>query len=254
MTSHPVTIIGHRGAALRAPENTLASFRRALADGADGVECDVHLSADASIVVMHDETIDRTVDPSSPRATGALAELTRAELDEVQLEGGEHVPSLAELLALLDEHAASARRVTPLQAYVEVKAVPAAEAVARALAGRPGMTVISFHVEALEAVRRTVPEIPLGFLVETPDAQALATRERIGAEWLAVDVEAITPEAVEAVHAAGARVNVWTVNTPQQARRAVASGADSISTDDPAWLRALLAEGMSADHDGRDAR
>src|SRR5690625_3933104 len=73
-------VVGHRGAALVSPENTLASFRRALDDGAQLLECDVHLSADGELVVMHDQTIDRTAEASSPLRSGAIAELTRAEL------------------------------------------------------------------------------------------------------------------------------------------------------------------------------
>ena len=82
-------IVGHRGASAHAPENTLAAFRRGIEDGAQVLECDVHLSADGHVVVMHDETIDRTAAPDSPRRTGAIGDLTRAELDTVLLADGE---------------------------------------------------------------------------------------------------------------------------------------------------------------------
>ena len=121
-------VVGHRGAPAHAPENTLAAFRRALADGAELLECDVHLSADGHVVVMHDETIDRTAAADSPRRTGAIGELTRAELDEVLLEGGEKVPSLEELLAL-----------TTVPVFIEVKAAAAASAVATPATAIAGM-------------------------------------------------------------------------------------------------------------------
>ena len=75
MTRAQPLVVGHRGAAHLAPENTLSSFRRALADGADLLECDVHLSRDGQVIVMHDETIDRTAGPDSPLRTGAIASL-----------------------------------------------------------------------------------------------------------------------------------------------------------------------------------
>ena len=121
---HPArpVIVGHRGASAHAPENTLAAFRRAIEDGAQLLECDVHLSADGEVIVMHDETIDRTAAADSPLRSGAIGDLTRAELDTVVLEGGEHVPSLSALLEMT---------VVPL--FIEVKAPAAAAAVAALL-------------------------------------------------------------------------------------------------------------------------
>ena len=129
MTTHPRPsaphrpgIVGHRGASAHAPENTLAAFRRALEDGAQLLECDVHLSADGQVVVMHDETVDRTAAPDSPLRTGAISDLTRAQLDAVLLADGERVPSLAELLEM-----------TTAPLFIEVKVASAAKAVAELL-------------------------------------------------------------------------------------------------------------------------
>src|SRR5699024_877732 len=148
-------IVGHRGAALVQPENTLASFRRAVADGADILECDVHLSADDHLVVIHDKTIDRTAADDSPRRTGAIADLTRAELDEVRLAGGSSIPALEDVLDI------AAAAGTPI--YVEVKAVAAASRTVQLLldrglargAGDPDQApawIISFSLEALRIV------------------------------------------------------------------------------------------------------
>ncbi|MGO2585664.1 MAG: glycerophosphodiester phosphodiesterase, partial [Brachybacterium tyrofermentans] len=143
-------IVGHRGASAHAPENTLAAFRRGIEDGAQVLECDVHLSADGHVVVMHDETIDRTAAPDSPRRTGAIGDLTRAELDTVLLADGEKVPSLEELLAM-----------TTVPIFIEVKVAAAAKAVAELLRALPvgspaaASTVISFHPDALSEIRRS---------------------------------------------------------------------------------------------------
>lgn len=228
-------VVGHRGAAAHAPENTLASFRRALADGAELLECDVHLSRDGQAVVIHDETVDRTAQDASPRRSGAVADLSRADLDEVLLPGGERIPALAELLAL-----------TTVPVFVEVKAVPAARVVAELLRDLPpdspaaGSTVISFHAEALAQVRR-VSGIPVSYLVRDLTPQAVRTAVRLGAVGIGPAVAALTRDAAATARAAGLRVNPWTVNTAEQLQRALDCGADTITTDDPAWARRELA-------------
>ncbi|WP_245822974.1 glycerophosphodiester phosphodiesterase [Brachybacterium avium] len=167
-------IVGHRGASAHAPENTLSAFRRALEDGAQLLECDVHLSADGEVVVMHDETIDRTAAADSPLRSGAIGDLTRAELDTVLLEGGERIPSLAELLEM-----------TTAPVFIEVKVAAAAKAVAELLQGLPAgtpaadSTVISFHVDALAEIRRAT-DTPVSYLVEQVDEQAIATARELG--------------------------------------------------------------------------
>ena len=95
-------VVGHRGAPAHAPENTLAAFRRALADGAELLECDVHLSADGHVVVMHDETIDRT-----SNGVGNLADYTLSQLKEFDFSAGHPeftnvaIPTLAEVFDVL---------------------------------------------------------------------------------------------------------------------------------------------------------
>lgn len=250
-------VVGHRGAALLEPENTLRSFRRALADGVDTLECDVHLTRDGHVAVMHDATIDRTADASSPRPTGALAELTQAELDEVRLPRGEVVPSLEELLALLDETGPQSP-TEPAQSpteppqcaprlLVEVKAPDAAAAVCRLVTEREDVAVISFHPEALATVRELAPGTPVVLVADHGDA-AVALAHDLGAHGVALDVDHVSAADVARAHGLGLEVNVWTANTEDQLRRGLEAGADSISSDDPAWAirqRERLASGNS---------
>ena len=227
-------IVGHRGAAAHAPENTLASFRRALEDGAQLLECDVHLSADGQVVVMHDETIDRTADAASPLATGAIGDLTRAELDKVQLAEGEKIPSLEELLA-----------VTTAPVFIEVKVAAAARAVAEQLRALPegspaaASTVISFHADALAEIRRTT-DTPVSYLVEQIDERALETARELGAAGVGPSIRGLSLRAAEAARTAGLQVNPWTVNRPEQLAVALACRVDTITTDDPAWVQREL--------------
>ena len=228
-------IVGHRGASAHAPENTLAAFRRAIEDGAQLLECDVHLSADDEVVVMHDETIDRTAAADSPRRSGAIGELTRAELDTVLLEDGEKVPSLAELL-----------ETTTVPLFIEVKVAGAGEAVAGQLAALPEdspakvSTVISFHAEALEAIRRGSPGTPVSYLVEQITEQTIRTAKDLGAAGIGPAIDGLALRAARAVHEAGMRLNPWTVNTAAQLEVALACGVDTITTDDPAWVQREL--------------
>ncbi|NMA75905.1 MAG: glycerophosphodiester phosphodiesterase [Actinomycetales bacterium] len=228
-------IVGHRGASAHAPENTLLAFRRAIEDGAQLLECDVHLSADGEVVVMHDETIDRTAAADSPLRTGAIGELTRAELDTVLLEEGEKVPSLAELLEM-----------TTVPVFIEVKVAGAGEAVAALLADLPAgspakaSTVISFHAEALEAIRRGSPDTSVSYLVGQVVEESIATARALGADGIGPAIDGLSLAAARAVHEAGLRLNPWTVNRPEQLSVALACGADSITTDDPAWVQREL--------------
>jgi glycerophosphoryl diester phosphodiesterase len=234
---HPArpAIVGHRGASAHAPENTLAAFRRAIEDGADLLECDVHLSADGEVTVMHDETVDRTAAADSPLRSGAIGELTRAELDTVLLGEGERIPSLAELL-----------ESTTVPVFIEVKVADAGEAVAAQLAALPedspakASTVISFHAEALEAIRRGSPGTPVSYLVEQVTEQTLRTALDLGAAGIGPSIEGLGLRAARAVHEVGLQLNPWTVNTAAQLEIALACGADTITTDDPAWVQREL--------------
>lgn len=227
-------IVGHRGASAHAPENTLLAFRRAIEDGAQLLECDVHLSADGQVVVMHDETIDRTAAEDSPLRTGAIGELTRAELDTVLLEEGERVPSLAELLEM-----------TTVPVFIEVKVAAAATAVAALLRALPdgapaaASTVISFHADALAEIRRGT-EVAVSYLVGQVDEQAITTARELGAAGIGPGIAGLSLRAAEVVHEAGLMLNPWTVNTSAQLEVALACGVDTITTDDPAWLQREL--------------
>lgn len=239
MTNLAPSIVGHRGASALAPENTLAAFQRAIEDGADLLECDVHLSADGHVMVMHDETIDRTADPSSPLRTGAIADLTRAELETVLLAEGERVPTLEELLEM-----------TTVPVFIEVKVAAAAEAVAALLREQPegspaaASTVISFHADALAAVRSRAGAA-VSYLVGQIDEASIRTAVEIGAAGVGPSIRGLSLGVAEAVHEAGLQLNPWTVNTPQQAAVALACGADTITTDDPAWLRREFGTGRA---------
>nr|WP_290370756.1 glycerophosphodiester phosphodiesterase [Ruania suaedae] len=223
-------MVGHRGAAAVSAENTLTAFARGVADGADAIELDVHLSADGELAVIHDATLDRTA--VGGRRTGAVRDLTWVQLQEAELAGGERIPSLAEALAAID-----------IEIHVEIKAPAAAEAVAElvrssGLASR--VTITSFDLDILATVRRMAPALAVGVISRAASPAALDAVRTLRAASLAVQVRHLDRAVVAHAHADGALVCGWPVLTTADVRSALAAGVDLVTADDPAWCRAEL--------------
>ena len=153
-------VMAHRGNRAACPENTLAAFRRAIADGADLIETDLHLTADEEFVCIHDPTVDRTTDGSGTVAAMTLAQIKTLSAGYGQEAfAGERVPTLAETIALLPEDMALALELKTGR-FLE-------EEVCRRLAGevdaiRERVVVISFAIPRVRAVQRVAPDIPAG--------------------------------------------------------------------------------------------
>ncbi|MGP9682444.1 glycerophosphodiester phosphodiesterase [Brachybacterium sp. AOP3-A1-3] len=245
-------ITGHRGAAAVAPENTLAAFRRGAADGADQLECDVHLSRDRRDVIIHDATIDRTAQGDSPRRSGTVADLTRAELDEVLVGEGERIPTLIEVL-----DAAVREDGTRLPVLVEIKAPAAA-----ALAGQilqdtfPGSVwsgegpaparIISFHTEALRIALEVAPDVPRGLLVRALSEQALDDAMATKAEILGVRLSDVRDGDFDRIRGVGLIPSAWAARTDDEIRRAVDLGVPEIGADDPAHARRVVEQHLAS--------
>lgn len=157
-------LMAHRGNRVACPENTLASFRRALADGADLIETDLHLSADGAFVCIHDATVDRTTDGS-----GEVARLTLAELKALSAACGrpeyaaERVPTLTEAAALLPPTVALALELKT-DRFLEpgVGCRLAAELDDAGLSDRA--LLLSFSLPRLRAVQAAAPHLPIGWI------------------------------------------------------------------------------------------
>jgi glycerophosphoryl diester phosphodiesterase len=218
---------GHRGAAAEFPENTLAGFRRALELGIEGIELDVHLSKDGVPVVIHDETVDRTTN-----GKGAVADLTAAELRELDAGDGEHVPTLAEVLDLVGDQ---------LHVDIEVKANAAGEAVLEEVRGRETRWLISsFDWDVLRYVRSVDEEAEIWVLALGATDDALETVEELGASALALWQRAIDEDIAQMLIEKSIPFWPWTVNDPEQARQLLEWGAFGICTDEPAKLQEVL--------------
>lgn len=236
----PPRVIGHRGAARLAPENTLAGLRKAKAEGATWVEFDIKLSADDVPIVMHDDTLERTTNGSGPVRMRTLAELTR--LDAGSWWGpafaGEPIPTLD---AALDTLAALG-----LGANVELKPCPGCEAetgrvvgarLARAWpASLPPPLLSSFSPEALEAARLQAPALDRAMLVNDRCAEWEALAARVGAVAVHTWWGFITAELARDVLAAGYALRAYTVNDVAEARRLFALGVAGVFSDVPGWV------------------
>lgn len=242
-------VIGHRGAALAAPENTLESFREAAAQGAKWVEFDVGLSADGQCFVLHDDTLDRTTSGKGPAHLKSIAEL-RA-LDAGFWFGspftGAKLPSLAETVAALSE--------LDLMANVEIKSAPEgrhaelATAVMTELrkfwpAGKPKPLISSFELECLRTAHAVAPEFPRGYLLWGRPVDWLAQARGVAAATVNIDNDHATQPWMAELKQAGYGVLVWTVNAPERAARLVEWGADGVFTDAPGAVLARLAKGV----------
>jgi len=241
-----VEIIGHRGAAFDAPENTLGSIRLAWEQRADAVEFDVRLTKDSQIVVIHDADTKRVAGIARRVADQTLDELRGLDVGKWKDPkfAGEKIPTLAEALALTP----AGKRV-----FIEVKCGPEIvpelkRVLANSVLKPEQIAVISLSADVVGAVKRQLPELTTFWVVALTDRKKrtivwkpdeLIQRAReMQADGLDLSAESgITPEFIKAAVAATISAYVWTVNDPGLARQMIEAGAAGITTDRPEWLR-----------------
>lgn len=243
-----VEIVGHRGASFDAPENTLASFALAWEQHADAIECDVWLSKDGKLVVIHDANTKRLAGVDKLVAEQTLEELRTLDVGKWKSPrfAGERIPTLAEVLATVP----MGKRIL-IEMKCGVDAVPELDRVLRAGDLQTEQTaIISFLPEVLAAFKAVRPDVPT-YLVASlarnnpPTAEELIeAARRINANG--IDLSA-TPDVLNEVFGrkirdAGLKLGVWTVNDVALARQMIAAGAESLTTDCPGALREQLVE------------
>ena len=214
--------IAHRGMPFQALENTLVSFQRALDLGADGLELDVHATADGEIVIHHDAML-----ASGPAiATSTLSELRRHEVGP-----GVPIPTLGELCALVSGRATL---------FVELKGAGIERQVLRALSHYGGAVALhSFDHAMITRVARIDSSLRLGILFEEAPVRVAQAMGDAGALDVWPHWTLVTADLVGAVHDAGGRVIPWTVNDERDAHALAALGVDALCGDD---VRRLVIE------------
>lgn len=225
---------GHRGTRRGPPENTLAAFERALAQGADGVELDVRPCADGEIVVFHDVDFARMA--GDPRAVSTLA---CAELRAIDLGGGERAPRLADVLDLV----LGADKCVNVEIKRDVPDLHASVDAVAAILGtrspdeRARLIVSSFERAAIERHAARLPDVAVALLF----AEASEPRPALAPGWHAHPRYTLASAgAVADWKAEGRLVNSWTVNHAEEAARLAAAGVDGIMTDDVPLVFAAL--------------
>jgi glycerophosphoryl diester phosphodiesterase len=226
-----VLAIGHRGAAGHLPENTMPSFEKALALGADGLEFDVALSRDGIPVVIHDDTLDRTTDLCGPVEGATFDELQRADAGSWRGVRA-HLPSLDQVLASY-----SHRTLLNLEIKHSVRRAEIVDACIEAVRGRGAAAAVmfsSFDHDALRVLRAVMPEARIGVLVDSSGIEhALACAAEIGAENVHPPVSLVSEAVVARCHGAGRNVWAWTANSASVIERMLAYGVDALFSDFP---------------------
>lgn len=234
LTATRPLIIGHRGAAADAPENTLAAFVLALEHNADGIELDVQLCADGVPVIIHDDTVNRTCD-----GTGRVADLTLAELRMLTIAGDHGISTLDELFAAFGRRTLYNVELKTSGIYKGGLAAAVSGCIERHGVG-DRVLVSSFSPVAVWAARRHLPRaIPVAHLREHRAA-------RLFHVFVPAEVDHPAAQLVDEAmmvwaRRRGLRVNVWTVDDPAEARRLIDLGVHGIITNRPGALRAALA-------------
>ncbi len=198
-----------------ARENTLPSFQLAMEAGADGLELDVHATADGVVVIHHNPKV---------RRGPVIAEVTLAELRRFEAAPGVPIPTFRELCDLV------AGRVT---LFVEIKGAGIEHEVLEALDGYAGDHAIhSFDHAMIRRISHIDPARRLGILYERRPREVARVMDDTGALDVWPNWHLVTVPLVRAVHAAGGRVIPWTVNRPRLARRLASLGVDALCGND----------------------
>ena len=233
-------VMGHRGAAAVAPENTLISIRRAAEAGATWVEVDSMLTGDDIAVLFHDDLLARTTG-----AAGLLAETEFEALHALEVGrwfgrdfAGEPLPSLEAAVALVGELGIRANfEIKPSEGRDRITA----ERVVNTLeacwpAEGPPPMISSFKSDCLEIAQARRPDWPRAFITLHPEPAQLQTLARLGCVSYHCYHKRLTPETADAVKGAGYALACFTVNEPEDAARLYAMGVDCMITDDPKTL------------------
>lgn len=213
--------IGHRGAKGYEPENTLISFQKAIDLNVDGIELDVHLSSDGEIMVIHDETIDRTTN-----GKGFVENLTSSQLKKLE------IPTLIEVLDLVNCNCFI---------NIELKGIGTAKPVIELIShyileknwNYTDFLVSSFDWKMLEEVHLLNPKIRIGVLTEESISVALAFAKKIKAFSIHPDYALLSKENVALVQEKSFEVYPWTVNSNEDIQKIKSFNVNGIISDFP---------------------
>ena len=249
-----ILVVAHRGGASLAPENTLGAFAKALEIGVDQLECDVHLSKDGELVIMHDPDLARTTD-----GNGFIYQMNYADIRKLNAAAKfktspwpyEPVPTLGEVLDLTKGKAQiqieiKVEKIWGRYTGIEQKVIDAVNA--RGMVD--DVIIISFDFPTIVEIKALDPRFKTGALLsgttlsqnsKTPHADFVAQVIReTGADYIMPSSAGVSDLLINAVHERGLKIGVWTVNSESEMRRMAEWGVDAITTNDPVLLKQVL--------------
>ncbi len=237
-------VMGHRGAAGDAPENTLVSLRTAAEQGARWVEFDVMLSGDGVPVLFHDDSLKRTTGRDALMADTPLASLRKLEAGAwfAPKFAGEPIPTLEDALSFLLSSGISPNvEIKPSKGKAAATGRAVAEVMARCwpLERAPAL-ICSFYKEGLAAAQRIAPQVPRAFLMRRPARDWRQTAKKLECSTIHVGGRWLSARVAQEIKQAGYGSAVFTVNDPKRARLLLARGVDCIITDAPGKIAAAL--------------
>ena len=226
-------VFGHRGARGYAPENTSESFSMAVEMGVDGVELDVHLSKDGELVVIHDDTVDRTTD-----GQGAVRDFTVEQLKKFDAGvkfgrkwKGARIPTLVEVFDGLG------RENYRIELKHSSRTYPGVEEKLVSCVRDSGLVrhveITSFDYDALETVRRLDGSFRTGIIMHGKARWFTPIAKKLGCTWMHANYDLMGEDDVSAAHVKGFKLGMWTVNDTESAERAIHLGVDGVTSDFP---------------------
>ena len=240
-------LLAHRGDLAHAPENTLPSFSQAIQKGADGVELDAKLTVDGHVIVIHDETVDRTTNGKGKVASFTLEDIRR--LDAGAWFGakfaGTQVPLLEEVFETVGKNRLINIELTNYFSPRDGLVKKVCELIKRH--NNAGQIIFSsFLPSNLKVAAQILPEIPRGLLA-MPGVLGWWARSFgfMFGDYLALHphISSVSREQIQRAHRIKRRVHVWTANEPEDVKRLSDWGVDGMFTDDPAAALKALGRG-----------
>ncbi|WP_462412913.1 glycerophosphodiester phosphodiesterase [Neobacillus sp. Marseille-QA0830] len=242
-------IYGHRGAKGSYPENTLLSFKKAIEQGVDGLELDVHLTKDGEVVVIHDETLDRTTN-----GTGWIKDMTLEEMKQVSVGSSfthfpeyhetwdfEMVPTLTEVLELLAPYQTELNIELKTYAVAYEGIEEKVQSIVEKYGNGRKVVYSSFHLPSLLRMKKVNPDANIAWLLNEEISLPADHIETLGLEALHLNKEIVLPNEIHTMNLIGLyeNVRVWTVNDPEHIARLLELQVKAIITDFPERAIAL---------------
>ncbi len=234
----------HRGFSGKYPENTILAFQKALEEGVDGIELDVQLTKDGELVIIHDESVDRTTD-----GKGLVVAATREELKKLDASyiyrgkmGFNPIPTLGEYFELVKDSPI----VTNIELKTGINEYPGIEEKVYAMIQEyhleDRIIISSFNHYSVMRMKAMAPELVYGFLSDTWIYDAGKYTRSHGVACYHPSVVQLKKEIVDEAKAQGIVINTWTVNTEEQVRDLYAKGVDTVIGNYPDMTARVLKE------------